>query len=216
MRPPFLLVLAAAAAPACAPAQPAPTPARASREIVVTDRGRLIVQVERDDRGNVRRRPLLRVADVPSEWSPAAGTQFRVGADSFHFAVAAPGARAAAWQAGATHALLGVQPALDPATSDSAPARPTVLDFFFDSRASSVSWSPDGRHLLAHYTGPSGSAEARLYDARRGRRLTAPWEAGCSPATSCAVTAARWRGASAVAVTTTAGGAEREYRIEER
>lgn len=210
MRPPPLLALGAAAIAACA-AEHRPA-AAAPREFVIAERGRLIVQVERDGRGEVRRRTLLRASDVPAEWEPAPGARLRVGADSFHLAAPSPDGRRVAWQAGATHALLGVQPALGAPAGDGAAAPPRVLDFFFDSRASAVLWSPDGRHLLARYTGPSGSAEARLYDAHRGRRLAAPWEGACRLADGCAVTAARWTGAGAVAVTTTAGGA-REYRV---
>lgn len=209
MRPPPLLALGAAAIAACA-AEQRPT-AAAPREFAIAERGRVIVQVERDGRGGVRRRTLLRAGDVPAEWEPAPGARLRVGADSFHLAAPSPNGGAVAWQAGATHALLGVQPALD--AGDGAAAPPRVLDFFFDSRARAVLWSPDGRHLLALYTGPSGSAEARLYDARLGRRLAAPWEGACRLADGCAVTAARWAGAGAVAVTTSAGGGAREYRV---
>lgn len=206
--------LAAALLLACGPA-PVPPRAAAPREFAVAERGRVIVQLDRDARGRARRRPLLRVTDLPTEWEPAAGARFRVGGDSFHLATPARDGRLVAWQAGATHALLGVHPALDDAglAPGVAAPRPTILDFFFDSRADAVAWSPDGRHLLALYTGPSGSAEARLYDARRGRRLTAPWEAACGPATDCAVTTARWSGASSVSVTTSAGGGAREYRV---
>jgi hypothetical protein len=212
MRPPPPVALTAVLVAACAPAPP---PAAVPRQFAVAERGRVIVQLDRPAGGGPRRRPLLRVTDVPAEWEPAAGARFRVGGDSFHLAAGTRDGSLVAWQAGTTHALLGVHPALDdaaPASGAAAP-RPTILDFYFDSRASAVTWSPDGRHLLALYTGPSGSAEARLYDARRGRRLAAPWESACGPATGCAVMAARWTDARTVLVTTSAAGGPREYQV---
>lgn len=179
----------------------APLDSFPASRFVLAERGRVIVRVDSAGSRAVRT-PIFGVQDVPAEWEPSPEARFGVGGDSLHFAVPSPGGGHVAWQAGSTHALLGIVDA-----GGRRRATRPVLDFFWDSRASTVSWSPGGRYLLARYTGPSGTAEARVYDVPRGTRLRAPWEDACGPGSACQVTDARWAGPTTLRVTTRAPGA---------
>lgn len=142
---------------------------------------------------------------VPASWQPAPGSTFGIRATSFRHAVASPGGRWVAWEAGSTHDLVGVVPA------DGGPV--TVLDFYFDSSAEELIWAPGGRYLAARYLPPSGMQEVRVYDAHAGTRLRAPWEQACRPRDGCRVTGAEWTGAATLVVTT-ADGEERRHEAD--
>jgi hypothetical protein len=101
-------------------------------------------------------------AIVPREWSPAQGSTFSVAATRFRHVVPSPRADWVAFETAATHELVGVVPATGGALK--------VLDFYFDSSADSLRWTPSGL-LTAFYTPPSGTAEMRVYDAALGKRI---------------------------------------------
>jgi hypothetical protein len=101
-------------------------------------------------------------AIVPREWSPAPGSTFSVAATRFRHVVPSPSADWVAFETAGTHELVGVVPATGGAL--------TVLDFYFDSSADSLRWTPSGL-LTAFYTPPSGTAEVRMYDATLGKRI---------------------------------------------
>ena len=159
------------------------------------DRARTIVRIEPGTVGRVSRVPVLRARDLPREWAPIPEALFGISADSFDFAVPSPGGDFVAWQGGGIHSLLGVVPGQG--------GKPRVLDFFFDSQADAVEWAEAGPYLLARYTGPSGYAQALVYDAGRGARLRAPWDwdGGCPPREQCEITDVRWAGPTTLAVT---------------
>lgn len=102
-------------------------------------------------------------AIVPRQWTPAPGSTFSVAATRFRRVVPSPLVDWVAFETAGTHELVGVVPATGGAFK--------VLDFYFDSSADSLQWEPSGRYLTAFYTPPSGTAEVRVYDAARGKRI---------------------------------------------
>jgi hypothetical protein len=102
-------------------------------------------------------------AIVPRQWSPAQGSTFSVAASRFRHVAPSPLADWVAFESAGTHELIGVVPASGGALK--------VLDFYFDSSADSLRWAPGGRYLTSFYTPPSGTPEARVYDAVLGRRI---------------------------------------------
>lgn len=101
-------------------------------------------------------------AIVPKRWSPAQGSTFSVASTRFRHVLPSPRGDWVAFETAGTHELVGVVPAAGGAL--------TILDFYFDSSADSLRWTPSGL-LTAFYTPPSGTAEVRVYDAILGKRV---------------------------------------------
>ncbi|HKK27470.1 MAG TPA: hypothetical protein VKB18_05280 [Gemmatimonadota bacterium] len=142
---------------------------------------------------------------VPGTWKPAPGSSFGVEASSFRHVAPSPDGAWVAWETDGVHELLGVVPADG--------GRPAVLDFFFDSHASELTWAAGGPYLAARYLPPSGREELRVYDAARGARLQTPWGEACRPRDGCAVASAEWTGPTTLTVRTEGGG-KAGYRVD--
>lgn len=132
---------------------------------------RLVVEAEKIWlEADKTRRILLRIHDLPQESRLARG--LALGRDRFSQAILSPRGDLMAFAVDGFHGWSGLY--------DLNRNKITEVAFFFQGKATQLSFSPDGRYLAAEAIGAGGFSAVSLWDVQADKALT--WQAPKSPA----------------------------------